>query len=53
MYKARWRSPRVCFARKGIKGGKAYLRQDRFVDTWMKKNGSWVCVSASATPVLH
>ncbi|MFY9950792.1 MAG: nuclear transport factor 2 family protein [Candidatus Sulfotelmatobacter sp.] len=41
------------FRSKGIKGGKAYLRQDRFVDTWMKKNGSWVCVSASATPVLH
>jgi ketosteroid isomerase-like protein len=41
------------FRSKGIKSGKAYLRQDRFVDTWMKKNGTWLCVSASATPVLH
>jgi ketosteroid isomerase-like protein len=41
------------FRSKGTKGGKEYSRQDRFVDTWMKKNGNWVCVSASATPVLH
>ncbi|MGB7603510.1 MAG: nuclear transport factor 2 family protein [Candidatus Sulfotelmatobacter sp.] len=41
------------FRSQGIKGGKAYVRQDRFVDAWMKKNGSWICISASATPVLH
>ena len=41
------------FRSKGIKGGKTYVRQGRFVDTWLKKSGSWVCVSASATPVLH
>ncbi|MGB8580107.1 MAG: nuclear transport factor 2 family protein [Candidatus Sulfotelmatobacter sp.] len=41
------------FRSQGVKAGKAYTRQDRFVDTWMKKNGNWVCVSASATPVLH
>lgn len=41
------------FRSKGVKGGKTYERQDRFVDAWMKKNGSWVCISASATPILH
>ncbi|MGA9472287.1 MAG: nuclear transport factor 2 family protein [Terriglobales bacterium] len=41
------------FRSKGVKAGRSYMRQDRFVDTWMKKNGNWICVSASATPVLH
>ncbi len=41
------------FRVKGIETGKPYLRRDRFVDTWVLKNGSWTCVSASATPVLH
>lgn len=41
------------FRAKGIEGGKPYLRHNRFVDTWVEKNGTWVCISASATPVLH
>jgi ketosteroid isomerase-like protein len=41
------------FRAKGVEGGKPYLRRDRFVDAWVLKNGSWTCVSASATPVLH
>ena len=41
------------FRAKGIEGGKRYVRRNRFVDTWSNKNGTWVCVSASATPVLH
>ena len=41
------------FQAKGIEGGKRYVRRNRFVDTWSNKNGNWVCVSASATPVLH
>ena len=39
------------FREKGIENGKAYLRRNRFVDTWVSRNGSWVCVAASATPV--
>ncbi len=41
------------FRTKGVENGKPFVRRDRFADTWVKKNGSWVCVSASATPILH
>jgi ketosteroid isomerase-like protein len=41
------------FREKGVEGGKAFVRRNRFVDMWVNKSGSWVCVSASATPVLH
>jgi ketosteroid isomerase-like protein len=39
------------FREKGVENGKAYVRRNRFVDTWVGKNGTWVCVAASATPV--
>jgi hypothetical protein len=29
------------------------VRRNRFADTWVEKNGNWVCVSASATPISH
>jgi ketosteroid isomerase-like protein len=38
---------------KGVEGGKSYSRRERFVDTWLLKQGSWVCVGTDATPVLH
>ena len=38
---------------KGVEGGKAYARRERFVDTWLYKHGNWVCVGTDATPVLH
>ena len=38
---------------KGVEGGKAYTRRERFVDTWVYKGGNWVCVGTDATPVLH
>lgn len=41
------------FKEKGVENGKPYSRRNRFVDTWVNKNGNWVCVAASATPVLH
>lgn len=41
------------FKEKGVENGKPYLRRNRFVDTWVNKNGNWVCVAASATPVQH
>jgi ketosteroid isomerase-like protein len=41
------------FRAKEISGGKIVVKRNRFVDTWVEKNHSWVCVSASATPVLH
>ena len=41
------------FRAKGTENGKPFVRRNRFADTWVKKGDSWVCVSASATPVLH
>jgi ketosteroid isomerase-like protein len=41
------------FRAKGTENGKPYVRRNRFVDTWVNRNGAWVCVSASATPILH
>jgi ketosteroid isomerase-like protein len=38
---------------KGVEAGKAYTRRERFVDTWVNKSGTWVCVGTDATPVLH
>jgi ketosteroid isomerase-like protein len=38
---------------KGVENGKSYTRRERFVDTWLLKRGSWVCVGTDATPVLH
>lgn len=38
---------------KGIEGGKPYTRHERFVDTWLLKHGTWVCIGTDATPVLH
>ena len=36
---------------KGVEGGKAYTRRERFVDTWLHKNGVWVCIATNATPI--
>jgi ketosteroid isomerase-like protein len=41
------------FRAKGVEAGKPYVRQERFVDTWVNKGGKWLCVATDATPVLH
>ena len=41
------------FRAKGVEKGKSYVRRERFVDTWIFRNGKWVCVATNATPVLH
>jgi len=41
------------FRSKGTENGKSFVRRNRFADTWVQRNGSWVCVSASATPILR
>jgi len=38
---------------KGVEGGKPYVRREQFVDTWVNKDGKWVCVATDATPVVH
>jgi ketosteroid isomerase-like protein len=39
------------FRAKGVEAGKRYVRRERFVDTWVYKDGNWVCVATDATPV--
>ena len=36
---------------KGVDHGKPYLRRGRFVDTWLYKNGHWVCIGSETTPM--
>jgi hypothetical protein len=36
-----------------FKGGKQALKRGRFVDAWVRKDQTWVCVSAQATPMLR
>ena len=33
--------------------GKAGTRRERFIDTWIERNGSWVCIATDATPIVH
>lgn len=37
---------------KGVRQGKPYQREGRFIDTWAFKEGAWVCVVAQSTPLL-
>ena len=41
------------FRAKGVENGKAYTRRERFIDTWVLKDGRWICVATDATPILH
>ncbi|MBZ5657052.1 MAG: nuclear transport factor 2 family protein [Acidobacteriia bacterium] len=36
----------------GVKG-KAGIHRERFIDTWLNKNGNWVCIATDATPITH
>jgi ketosteroid isomerase-like protein len=33
--------------------GKTVTRRERFIDTWIARNGSWVCIATDATPMLR
>lgn len=35
----------------GLERGRPFTRQDRFVDTWLYRNGSWVSFASVATPI--
>lgn len=37
------------FRVKEIEKGKTTVRRERFVDTWIKSNGTWQCVATTAT----
>ena len=34
-------------------GSKSVVRRERFIDTWINKNGSWVCIATDATPITR
>ena len=34
-------------------GGKSVVRRERFIDTWINRNGSWICIATDATPMTH
>jgi ketosteroid isomerase-like protein len=36
------------FRVKGMEKGKPYVRRERFVDTWIKTNGTWQCVATTS-----
>jgi ketosteroid isomerase-like protein len=37
------------FRVKGLEKGKPYVHRERFVDTWIKTNGTWQCVATTST----
>lgn len=39
------------FRRRGFANGKPYVKRNRFVDTWLRRGGTWVCIAALATPM--
>jgi ketosteroid isomerase-like protein len=39
------------FSAKGFEAGKAYVRRERFLDTWVLRNGQWRCATAAAITV--
>jgi hypothetical protein len=41
------------YREKGRVRGKPYLRRGRFTDTWVKQNGSWLCVASQSTLISH
>ncbi len=38
---------------KSKQGGKTVTRRERFIDTWINKNGNWVCIATDATPMAR
>jgi len=38
---------------KETKGGKSVTHRERFIDTWINRDGKWVCIATNATPMLH
>jgi ketosteroid isomerase-like protein len=39
------------FLIKGVERGKAYAQRERFVDTWLYKNGQWVSIVGVVAPI--
>jgi ketosteroid isomerase-like protein len=38
---------------KGVQKGRVYVRRESYVDTWLQKGATWVCIATNATPVTY
>jgi hypothetical protein len=38
---------------KGMQKGKTISRRGRFTDSWVKENGTWLCVASQSTLISH
>jgi len=38
---------------KSRQNGKPVIRHERFIDTWVYRNGAWMCIATDATPMTH
>jgi len=38
---------------RGTQRGKSVVHHERFIDTWINKNGTWICIATDATPITH
>lgn len=41
------------YREEGIEKGKPYKARGRFTDTWIRKEGQWLCAASQETPILH
>jgi ketosteroid isomerase-like protein len=41
------------YREKGVVKGKPILRRGRFTDTWVRQNGTWLCVASQNTLISH
>ncbi|HKU25726.1 MAG TPA: nuclear transport factor 2 family protein [Candidatus Sulfotelmatobacter sp.] len=41
------------YREQGNEGGKSYTRRGRFTDTWIEKDGQWLCVASQETLITH
>jgi ketosteroid isomerase-like protein len=38
---------------RGEEGGKPFVLRNRYIDTWIRKDGKWVCIASQETPMQH
>jgi hypothetical protein len=36
---------------KAKENGRVVTRRERFIDTWLYRDGNWVCIATDATPM--
>jgi ketosteroid isomerase-like protein len=37
----------------GTKSGKPFSRRERFIDTWINRGNTWLCVASQSTLITH